>query len=134
MTSGSFHSRNAGAAPSSSPKEDRCEETATGTDWPVAGSTAVVRPITGPWTVRSTWMVSSTGGSGEPGDGFPSWTSVRSYIGVQTPLNRYAVLADVGGEPSRLQSFSIRWSMMSAPADVRSEEHTSELQSLRHLV
>ena len=87
MTSGSFHSRKAGADPSSSPKVERCEETATGTGWPVAGSMAVVRPITGPWTVRSIWMVSSTGGSGAPGDGLPNWVSVRSYIGVQTPLN-----------------------------------------------
>src|SRR5439155_1276424 len=67
MTSGSFHSRKAGADPSSSPKVERCEETATGTDRPVPGSMAVVRPITGPWTVRSIWMVSSTGGSGAVG-------------------------------------------------------------------
>ena len=87
MKSGSFHSRKAGAAPSSSPKVERCDETATGTGWPVLGSMAVVRPITGPWTVRSIWMVSSTGGSGDPGDGLPNCTSVRSYIGVQWPLN-----------------------------------------------
>jgi len=87
MTSGSFHRRKAGAAPSSSPNVERCDETATGTGWPVAGSMAVVRPITGPCTVRSIWMVSSTGGSGAPADGLPNWTSVRSYMGVQTPLN-----------------------------------------------
>ena len=51
-------------------------------------------------------------------DGLPSSVSVRSYIGVQTPLYTYAVLFKVADVPSVLQSLSIRWSTMSAPADV----------------
>src|SRR5438132_5925937 len=124
MTSGSFHSRNAVAEPSSSPQVERCTETATGMVCPVAGSTAVVRPFTGPCTVRSIWMVSITGGQvgsgGQvvPALGLASCVSVRSYIGVHTPLKMYAVLLMVAGVPLVLQSFSSRWSMMSEPAEV----------------
>ena len=41
----------------SSPHVERCTATATGMLLPVLGSIAVVRPVTGPCTVRSTWMV-----------------------------------------------------------------------------
>ena len=85
MKSGSFHSRKAGDEPSSSNQVERWRETATGICCPVAGSIAIVRPTTGPCTVRSIWMVMTEGAPVPPGDGLAIWRSVRSYIGVQTP-------------------------------------------------
>ena len=50
------------------------------------GPYAVVRPTTGPWTVRSIWIVTTAGGLGAAADGFATSRSVRSYIGTQRPL------------------------------------------------
>ena len=76
-------SPNAGEEPSSSPHVERCTDTATGITCPVVGSVAVVLLITGPCTVRSTWMVSFTGGLGSPGLVLPtcvSWSWMTTSV------------------------------------------------------
>src|ERR1035438_5412911 len=69
-----------------------------------------------------------------PPDAFPLDDPVKADIKLGQLLSMSAGLHGEGGNPGIVNGVNQKLDPMPRPAEPRSEEHTSELQSLRHLV